>query len=120
MNVDITERTFEFALRIIKLCKFLDKDRKIDCTLVRQLISAGTSVGANVAEAQSGQSRADFISKMSIACKEARETHYWLRLIASSENDLADRLSDIIQEANEVLSILVTIIRNTKTNSCGR
>lgn len=101
MKIDITDRTFEFALRVVKLCKHLNEQRIVDRALVNQLIRAGTSIGANVEEAQSGQSRADFLSKMSIACKEARETHYWLRLISASEESIVDQMGDIIQEANE-------------------
>ncbi len=72
---DIKERTFEFALRIIKLCQHLDKKPGVPRTLSYQLLKAGTSVGANVEEPQAGQSRPDFISKNSIALKEARECH---------------------------------------------
>lgn len=70
---DIRERTFDFAVRIVKLCQHLDKKPGVPRTLSFQLLKAGTSVGANVEEAQAGQSRADFISKNSIALKEARE-----------------------------------------------
>jgi four helix bundle protein len=73
---DIQERTFEFALNIINLCRGLDGKPSIIRTLVLQLLRSGTSVGANVEEAQAGQSRADFISKYSIALKEIRETRY--------------------------------------------
>ena len=73
---DITERTFKFALRIIKLFKSLNEEYSADkYILAKQLLRSGTSIGANVEEAQAGQSRADFISKMSIALKEARETN---------------------------------------------
>jgi four helix bundle protein len=73
---DILERTFHFAVRIVKLCQVLDERPGVGRTLARQLLRSGTSIGANVEEAQAGQSRADFRSKYSIACKEARETHY--------------------------------------------
>lgn len=82
---DIAERTFEFARRIIKLCQTLDQVPGVSRILANQLLRSGTSVGANVEEGLGGQSRADFVSKYSIACKEARETHYWLRLLAASE-----------------------------------
>ena len=78
---DIRERTFSFAVRIVKLCRFLEKKSDISKSLVNQLIRSATSVGANLEEAQSGQSKPDFISKNSIALKEACETNYWLRLI---------------------------------------
>ncbi|MDD2229431.1 MAG: four helix bundle protein [Candidatus Cloacimonetes bacterium] len=114
MKIDITKRTFEFALRIVKLCRFLDESQKTHRALVNQLIRSGTSVGANVEEAQSGQSRADFLSKISISCKEARETLYWLRLISASNESLAPQLADIIKESNEIVSILTSIIKSTK------
>ena len=81
---DIKERTFSFALEIVRLCRSLDSRPGSFRTLIQQLLRSGTSVGANVEEAQAGQSRADFISKYSIALKEARETLYWLRLLDAS------------------------------------
>jgi four helix bundle protein len=84
-ELKITDRSFNFAVRIVKLCKFLEKQGKVSRTLANQLLRSGTSIGANVEEAQAGQSKADFIAKMSIARKESRETHYWLRLLKESE-----------------------------------
>lgn len=81
---DIERRTFEFALRIVKVCTALDAQPGVGRTLNKQLLPCGTSVGANVTEAQAAQSRPDFISKMNIALKEARESLYWLRLVAAS------------------------------------
>ena len=78
----IDERTFEFALKIVQAYKFL-VDRK-EFVLSKQLLRAGTSIGANVQEAQAAQSRKDFASKMAIASKEARETLYWVRLLDES------------------------------------
>jgi four helix bundle protein len=83
--VDIRKRTFDFAVRIVRLCNHLFGKPSVSRTLANQLLKAGTSVGANVEEAQAGQSRADFISKNAIALKEARETHYWLRLLVASK-----------------------------------
>jgi len=81
---DIRERTFAFALEIARLCQRLEKQSGVHRTLGRQLLRSGTSIGANMEEAQAGQSRADFVSKCAIALKEARETTYWLRLIRES------------------------------------
>src|SRR5882762_3237613 len=81
---DIKERAFEFALRIIKLCQLLDRKPGVPRSLSYQLLKAGTSVGAIIEEAQAGQSRPDFISKNSIDLKEARECHYWLRLLIAA------------------------------------
>lgn len=112
---DITERTFNFALRIIKLCRFLSKKYELDKdVLSRQLIRSGTSIGANVEEAQAGQSKADFISKIAIALKEARETNYWLRLIEASEMVNAENLREIKKESEEIKKILAAIIVSSK------
>jgi four helix bundle protein len=70
-----------------------------------------------VEEGQGSQSRADFISKYSIACKEARETHYWLRLLAASETAPPGRLNDLTDEANQLVAILTTIVKKTRANS---
>ena len=112
---DITERTFNFALRIIKLCQFLNKKYEAEkSVLSKQLLRSGTSVGANVEEAQAGQSKADFISKMSIALKEARETNYWLRLIEASEMVKSEKIAEIKKESEEIKKILAAIIVSSK------
>lgn len=116
MDKDLCERTFAFATRIVRLCKELATRPGVGRTMSHQLLRSGTSTGANVEEAQSGQSRADFLSKMQIACKEARETHYWLRLLVSGEVVEANTLAPLIQEANEIVAILTAIIRKTKEN----
>ena len=82
--------------------------------LGKQLLRSGTSVGANVEEAQAAQSKADFVSKLSIALKEARETRYWLTLILESESLPANRLDAIQVEIEEIIKILYTIIQNSK------
>ena len=115
-QVDLPERTFEFAHRVLKLCQYLDRTPGVNRLLANQLFRSATSVGANVEEAQAGQSRADFVSKMSIACKEARETHYWLRLLETSEIVDQSRLSDLIDESNQLIAILTTIVKNSIGN----
>ena len=82
--------------------------------LSKQLLRSGTSIGANVEEAQSGQSRADFISKMSIALKEARETHYWLRLLDAGEYVSKEKLTELLNESEELKKILAAIIVSSK------
>ena len=111
---DIKERTFQFALRIIKLCQHLDKKPAVPRTLSYQLLKAGTSVGANVEEAQAGQSRADFISKNSIALKEARECHFWLRLLIAAKIMPEKRVAELRDEADEIKRILGSIVVRTK------
>ena len=103
-------RTFEFSLRIIKLCRHLEAKPGTVRTLSRQLLRAGTSVGANVEEAQAAQSRADFVNKNSIALKEASETHFWLRLIAASGLIADSRIAGLQAEADELKKILGPII----------
>lgn len=114
---DLPERTFEFARRVVKLCQVLEQTPGISRTLANQLLRSGTSIGANVEEGQAGQSRADFVSKLSIACKEARETHYWLRLLSASEIVPEPRLAELLDEANQLIAILTTITKKTRKNS---
>ncbi len=116
-ELKITERTFNFAVRVVKLCRFLERQDRVSRTLANQLLRSGTSIGANVEEAQAGQSKADFIAKMSIARKEARETHYWLRLLKESEIVPESQLSEIVQEADEIIRILTAIVKTSQTRS---
>lgn len=104
---DIRERAFEFAVRIVKVCQFLDEQPGVGRTLGKQLIRSGTSIGANLEEAQAGQSRADFISKNAIALKEARETHYWLRLLSAADILPASRIQSLQSEAEETPGIIL-------------
>jgi four helix bundle protein len=114
MKRDLCERTFEFGVRIVKLCRECEKNSDLGRTLSRQVLRSGTSVGANVEEGQGGQSRADFVSKYSIARKEARETHYWLRLLVATDLIAKAKLSPVIQECDELIAILTAIIKKTK------
>ena len=114
---DICKRTFEFATRVVKLCQALDEKPGVSRILAGQLLRSGTSIGANVEEAQGGQSKADFVSKLAIACKEARETHYWLRLFAETNVVPEQKLNPLIDEANQLVAILTTIIKNTRASS---
>jgi four helix bundle protein len=111
---DIKERAFDFAVEIVHLCQDLDKTPGTTRTLGRQLLRSGTSIGANVEEAQAGQSRADFISKYSIALKEARETIYWLRLLKTTGVCTDERLDTLREEAGQIARIIGSIIVNTK------
>ncbi len=111
---DIRERAFEFAVRVVKLCQYLDEKPGVGRSLSKQLLRSGTSIGANLEEAKSGQSRADFISKNAIALKEARETSYWLRLIVASEVMPEARITELQQEVEELMRIVGAIIVSTK------
>ena len=110
----ITERSFSFAVRIVKLRQFLDEKRGVPRVLGPQILRAGTSVGANIEEAQGAQSKADFISKMNIALKEARETHFRLRILAVASALPKNRLNALIQEADELQRIIGAIIISSK------
>ncbi len=114
-QVDITDRTFAFSLRIVKLCQILDDSPGTSRTLANQLLRAGTSIGANVEEAQAAQSRPDFLTKLFIACKEARETLYWLRILIATNIIPEPKLTLLKEEADELVAILTTIIKNTKS-----
>jgi four helix bundle protein len=111
---DLPERAFLFAVRVVKVCQFLDEKAGVGRTLSKQLIRSGTSVGANIEEGQGSQSEADFLTKYSIACKEARETHYWLRLLSASQLVPEDRLQELMNECNEMIAILTTICKKIK------
>ena len=113
----IQERAFEFACTIVTLHTDLVKRGGVGRSLSRQLLRSGTSIGANLVEASAGQSKADFISKCSIASKEAREAHYWLRLIHAANVLPPARLEALIDEANQIASILTTIVRNAQMSS---
>ena len=111
---DIRERTFEFALRIIKLCNELNKRPGVCRDISRQLLKAGTLVGANTEEAQAVQSKPDFISKNSIALKEARETHYWLRPLIAAKVLPEERLAELRDEAEDIKRILGSRVVSAK------
>ena len=114
MESIIERKSFDFAVRIVKLYDFL-KNRKKEFIISKQLLRSGTSIGANVAEAQRAQSTADFVSKMKIALKEANETKYWLRLL--SETGFLDRKQSdsILSDCSEIEKILVSILNTSKS-----
>ena len=109
----IGEKSFAFSVRIVRLCKILQEDRR-EHIMSRQLLRAGTSIGANVTEAKQGQSRADFISKNSIALKEASETAYWLRLLHATDYLNDQEYQSICQDCQELEKILTSIIKTAK------
>ena len=111
----IDERTFDFALLIVETYRFLIK--KNEFVLSKQLLESGTSIGANVQEAQAGQSKKDFMSKMAIASKEARETDYWLRLLNKSGYlSSFDKKEVLFSEINAIVNILTKIVKTSKEN----
>ena len=112
---DIQDRAMECALRAIKLFRFLQKhDDGAAKILARQYLRSATSIGANLVEAQSGESRRDFIHKCSIAQKESRESRYWLTLMLKSEMVPPERLTELLDETNHIIAILTAIIVKAK------
>ena len=110
----IQTKSYAFALRIVKLYQFLCEEKK-EFVLSKQIVRSGTSIGANVEEAIGGQSSRDFLSKMSIAYKEARETHYWLRLLRDSNIIESKHAESVIEDCDELLKLTGSIIRTTKS-----
>ncbi len=108
----IQEKSFSFALSIISLYKKLQEEGEY--IISKQILRSATSIGANVEEAIAGQSRKDFVNKLSISLKEARETRYWLRLLQESELTKIDVL-DYQKEAFEIINVLSAIVKTTKS-----
>ena len=111
----VEEKSYQFAKEIIKIYKQLRFDKEYK--LSEQLLACGTSIGANVAEALAGQSKKDFISKMSIASKEARETKYWLKLLRDSEILDAYTCAELLSDADELSRILTSIVKTSIENN---
>jgi four helix bundle protein len=111
---DIVVRTFDFAARVIALCTKLDERHGVGRVMMSQILRSGTSVPANVEEAQAAQSKADFVGKMSIALKEARETHLRLRLLATANLFSDQQLQPLIQESDEIKRVIGAIIVSCK------
>lgn len=110
----IQKKSYDFALKIIALYRKLVKGNEY--VLSKQLLRSGTSIGANVEEAQAGQSKADFISKMSIASKEARETNYWLRLLRDSGLISVLEAESLLVESEAMINILTSIVKTSSQN----
>ena len=113
-NISITDITKNFAVRIIKACNFLDEQPGVLRTLSKQLLRSGTSIGANVREAQSAQSDKDFLHKLEIALKEARETEYWLEILIESDLVEKRKFESLLEEANTIGKILVASTKKLK------
>ena len=109
----IEDKSFAFAIRIVNLYKHLNESKK-EFILSKQLLRSGTSIGANVAQAEQAQSTPDFVSKMSIALKETSETKYWIRLLASTSYLTEAESASILNDCLELEKILVSIIKSSK------
>lgn len=113
MNNIVKDKSYKFALRIVKLYKYLIEKKK-ETDLSKQLLRCGTSIGSNVEEALGGQSEKDFIAKISIAYKESRETNYWLRLLKDSDLITQKEFDSIIQDCEEIQKLLASILITMK------
>ena len=109
----IVDKSKAFAVRIVKLYKYLCEEKK-EFVLSKQLLRSGTSIGANVKEAIRGQSKDDFAHKLNISLKEASETEYWLELLFETEYITKQQFNSIITDCTELIKILTSIIKSTK------
>ena len=115
----VKEKSFGFALRIVKLAKYLQDENK-EFVLSKQVLRSGTAIGALVREAEHAESRADFTHKMSIALKEANETLYWLELLHKADYIADDSFDSIRPESEELVKLLISIVKTTKGASRAR
>jgi four helix bundle protein len=109
----LKDKSYKFALRIVKLHKHLVEEKK-EFVLSKQILRSGTSIGANITEGNQAQSKADFIYKLSISCKEAFETEYWLCLLRDAEFITEKQAESLIVDCNELQKILTTSIKTAK------
>jgi four helix bundle protein len=117
---DITEPAFLFACRVVRLCDLLMRRGGVAALIGRELAKAGTSTGANLQEARGGQTKPDFITKNCIALKEARESWFWLRVAEATIAPLPPDTSPLRAEADELVAILTTIVKNARSGHQGR
>lgn len=110
----IQTKTYDFAVRIVRLYQYLVNEKK-EYILSKQILRCGTSIGANVEEAIGGQSDKDFFAKLSIAYKEARETHYWIRLLTDTDYIDEDMKSSLLRDVNEILKIITSIQKTMRS-----
>ena len=113
MQYDLEERTLEFAKRIIRLAKALPKNT-INYELIKQLIRAGTSMGANYREANETETKKDFKYRIRICKKEGKETIYWLNLIIEANLEFKERIKGLLQETTELVKIFAAILEKSK------
>lgn len=114
-NNVIKTKSFKFALKIVKLYKYLSKNKN-EFVLSKQILKSGTSIGANINEALQAQSKKDFLNKMNISLKECSETKYWLELLYESEYIDTTMMQSVYNDCIEVEKILSSIVKTTKNN----
>ncbi len=117
-NNIILDKTYQFAVKTVKLSQYLIDEKK-EYVLSKQILRSGTSIGANTEEAIGGFSKKDFIYKLNIAYKEARETKYWLRILKDTDYISLNEFDSLFDELEQILKILFTIIKKSKENGKG-
>ena len=110
----VKEKSYHFAIRVVKMCMWLKEQHQYE--LSSQVLRSGTSIGANIEEATASHSKKEFVHKMAIASKEARETHYWLRLLRDSDILSEKHASELINKAEELIKMLTSIVKTGKSN----
>ena len=116
-NNVIHEKSLVFAVRIVRLCRYLE-EKHHEYVMSKQIIRSGTSVGANVRESRNAQSDADFVSKLSIALKEADETQFWLDVLYRSEAIDEKMYMSLNDDVKELIALLTSIIKTMKSKKC--
>jgi len=111
----VKEKSFDFAVRIVGLYKYLTAEKK-EYVLSRQVLRSGTSIAANIEEADNAISKRDFSSKISISYKEAKETHYWLRLMRATDYINQREFNSLIGDCDEICKLLFSILKTTRIN----
>jgi four helix bundle protein len=111
----VQTKSYDFALKIIKVYKYLSQEKK-EFVLSKQLLRSGTSIGANIEESIGGQSRADFFSKLTIAYKETRESKYWIRLLRDSDYLTIQQSEDLLNDLEELLKIIGSIQKSVRNS----
>ena len=111
----VQTKSYDFALRIVKVYKYLTQEKK-EFVLSKQLLRSGTSIGAHIEESIGGQSRADFFSKMTIAYKETRESKYWIRLLRDSDYLTVEQSNDLLKDVEEILKIIGSIQKSIRNS----
>jgi len=111
----IEKKSFRFSILVINLYRYLSEEKK-EFILSKQLLKSGTSIGANIKEALEAQSKKDFLSKMNLSLKEARESEYWLELLIEAKYLETEEARHLLTECNEICRILNSIVKTTKEN----
>lgn len=114
-NIILT-KTYNFAIRIVRLYQYLCREKK-EFELSKQVLRSGTSIGSNAEEAVGGLSRKDFLAKLGVSYRETRETRYWLRLLRDTDYISAEQAQSMLDDAEEILRIITAIQKSTKDNS---